>query len=80
MKANLNDDGQLIPPRNVERGRVRLKQLDHEITKLRYRIAELGPGAELPRAERCRDHLMNERMQLVAWIEDQEKENGHAKV
>lgn len=75
MRANLDKDGKLTPPRNVERGMLRLKQLRHEMIRLSAEIAKNEKGDEvndwLTRAKKNKALLREEYMQLAAWVAEQ---------
>lgn len=73
MRANLDDKGKLTPPRNVERGLLRLKQLRYEIKRLGGEIDDAvdkhtaTPGW-LARAKKNKALLRDEAKQLIEWI------------
>jgi hypothetical protein len=79
MRANLDNAGNLTPPRNVERGLARLKQLRYEIKKLDGEIDEAvtrhtAAADWLARAKKNKALLREEARQLVEWIAQQAHE------
>jgi len=73
MRANLDHEGRLLPPRNVERAEVRLKQLRHEIKRLGDEIDASIDASESwhARARKNLGLLRGECLQLVRWIAEQ---------
>lgn len=74
MRANLDREEKLVPPRNVERGLVRLKQLRHEIKRLGEEIMkreEAATASWLDRATKNKALLRSEYLQLVRWLAEQ---------
>jgi len=71
MRANLDTNGKLIPPRNRERGELRLKQLRHEIKRLKDETDACLGNAKVSwyaRAMKNLGLLRSEADQLVVWI------------
>lgn len=71
MRANLDKDEKLVPPRNIERGLLRLKQLRHEIKRLGAEIMkneETATDDWLARAKKNKALLRSEYLQLIRWI------------
>lgn len=73
MRANLDEKEKLIPPRNIERGLARLKQLRHEIGRIvdeirkREQATTATPGWEA-RVKKNLGLLRSEAKQLAEWI------------
>jgi hypothetical protein len=80
MRANLDEKEKLIPPRNIDRGLVRLKQLRHEIGRIvdeiKKRSAEEATPGWTARAKRNLALLRVEAKQLAEWISHAHEEVG----
>jgi predicted AAA+ superfamily ATPase len=81
MRANLDEKEKLVPPRNVERGLARLKQLHHEIGRIVDEIKKRKAGEATPgwtaRVNKNLALLRSEAKQLTEWISHEHHAAGN---
>jgi hypothetical protein len=87
MRSALNADGKLIPPASPESAMLRLKQLEHEISKIQKNVNDPGIRAsyasvgEYARwrasARSAATYMQREADQLKSWLSEQaERDEG----